>query len=545
MNITTNSSDGLGEFNDGYTYIYTDKDLIASFRGGNPVPADKPTSFEDMTLVTVAKTSSNRGSQANPYVIATTDDWETFAKLVAEDTNKGSGKYFVLAADLDFNPTDTSSSTPVVFRPITEFRGTFYGLGHELKNIRCSEWKYWTGSNWVDISTSHNSNDGFSVFCSAKGGTFADIIVRDYFYTNIPAATKSTVATFGPNVGGLIGTGYGAAISILNCHMIGEIDEWGKSYATGYLGLGGVIGACAKNTTSITYYRCTTNTIIRSGTTTNSSATGSITGGICGEHNGAPANSVFVYDCVVTTEVHINSNHNNSTNRHSIVGFADSSAVIENVVGYGKIETVSATNNSPAVSSGSSAASKNVYLEVKWKAGNSAYLDCYPVSGAGTNINAVKNTASYTGTGGSANVINHSTTSSLVTAAKNAVGNQFNENIWNRDLIDNFGGYTPDNSPVRNYLMAFVSYRNLTNSGNSEESVGIEDGLAYLPGEELESQPGADYLAGKSSNQVFLGWTDDVTGESKPFKNLPSGMFGEVTLYAVWGLSSEHVDKYV
>ena len=68
MTITTNASDGLGEFNDGYNYVYTDKDLIDRYRAG-----DASTPY-DMTIQKVAKTTSNRGTKENPYVIATVAD---------------------------------------------------------------------------------------------------------------------------------------------------------------------------------------------------------------------------------------------------------------------------------------------------------------------------------------------------------------------------------------------------------------------------------------------------------------------------------------
>ena len=67
--ITQNSSDGLGEFNDGYTYVYTDRTKIDKYRAG-----DESTPY-DITTVKVDKTNNARGTQKNPYVISTTSDW--------------------------------------------------------------------------------------------------------------------------------------------------------------------------------------------------------------------------------------------------------------------------------------------------------------------------------------------------------------------------------------------------------------------------------------------------------------------------------------
>ena len=74
LTITTNSSDGFGEFKDGARYVYTDKNLVDKYRAG-----DVNTPY-DVSTHRVAKTSSNRGSQDNPYVIASISDWEAFVQ---------------------------------------------------------------------------------------------------------------------------------------------------------------------------------------------------------------------------------------------------------------------------------------------------------------------------------------------------------------------------------------------------------------------------------------------------------------------------------
>ncbi|MDE6870203.1 MAG: hypothetical protein K2J75_05695, partial [Clostridia bacterium] len=166
-----------------------------------------------------------------------------------------------------------------------------------------------------------------------------------------------------------------------------------------------------------------------------------------------------------------------------------------------------------------------------------------------SNINVVKSTSTYASIAYADSLSNiasepteYPTTDAMLSSAKKFFGDNYSQ-IWDVDKIG--GTYTSDTSPVRNYLVAFVNYRNLIDGGSDEESVGIEDEKLYIPNENLEDQPSADYLAGKSDNQIFLGWTNDITGASKPFKKLPSGMFGHVTLYAVWGLPSEHVEKYI
>ncbi|MDE7191630.1 MAG: trichohyalin-plectin-homology domain domain-containing protein, partial [Clostridia bacterium] len=136
----------------------------------------------------------------------------------------------------------------------------------------------------------------------------------------------------------------------------------------------------------------------------------------------------------------------------------------------------------------------------------------------------------------------------MLTEAKTFFGNNYSQ-IWDTDKIG--GSYDPDNSPVRNYLMAFINFRNLNNGGNSEEKVGLDDGEGYVVGDKLPDKTSdvtafTTYLNTKASaNHVFLGWTDDATGNSEPFTELPSGLYGEVTLYAVWGLPDSYVNANI
>ncbi len=98
IDITTNESDGLKEFGDGYLYVYTDKSLVEKYRAGD---ADTP---YDLTSQKVAKTSSNRGEKENPYVITSVADWEIFVKLCGTNLNNSTGKYLIL--DLSANSAE-------------------------------------------------------------------------------------------------------------------------------------------------------------------------------------------------------------------------------------------------------------------------------------------------------------------------------------------------------------------------------------------------------------------------------------------------------
>ena len=236
MTITQNSSDGLGEFNDGYTYVYTDKTKIDNFRAG--------LINYDITLHSVAKTSTNRGSQDNPYVIATTTDWETFVKFCGVDLTKSTDKYFVLANDLDFDGID--------FHPVSKFGGTFYGMGHKLLNINCSNWQYWNGVAYVTIGTTGQTNSGFGVFCSVTNATITDLINQDYTFADIPNTNVSgTSAYHGPYTGGIVGISYGNSF-ILNCHTSGNVNS--NITTDNYFVTGGIIGAHTPSGSNKTLY---------------------------------------------------------------------------------------------------------------------------------------------------------------------------------------------------------------------------------------------------------------------------------------------------
>ncbi len=174
MTITANASDGLGEFNDGYSYVYTDKDLIDKYRSGD---ANTP---YDISIQKVAKTSSNRGAKENPYVIASVEDWDRFAKNLDDGSipSYGSGKYFVLAKDLDFDGK--------TFHPVRFFNGTFYGMGSALLNINCANWQYWNGSSYVAIGS---TTAGFGVFCVTTGAMITDLIVKNFKYMDMPVTS--------------------------------------------------------------------------------------------------------------------------------------------------------------------------------------------------------------------------------------------------------------------------------------------------------------------------------------------------------------------
>ncbi|MDE6371978.1 MAG: hypothetical protein K2L61_00370, partial [Clostridia bacterium] len=142
----------------------------------------------------------------------------------------------------------------------------------------------------------------------------------------------------------------------------------------------------------------------------------------------------------------------------------------------------------------------------------------------------------------------HSNQELLISKAKSDVGTYLPSQIWDESKIG--GDYTPDNSPVRSYLFAVVNFRNLLASNSDGETVGIVDGKTYVAGDVLPTDDtDADFSnwisANKSSYHIFKGWTDDTTGNSKPFAELPDGIIGSKVLYAVWGLPDSYVNANI
>ena len=265
IDITTNESDGLKEFGDGYLYVYTDKSLVEKYRAGD---ADTP---YDLTSQKVAKTSSNRGEKENPYVITSVADWEIFVKLCGTNLNNSTGKYFVLANDLDFSGVD--------FRPVGKFGGTFYGMGHKLVNINCSNWQYFNGTSYVAIGTSGQTNSGFGIFGSVLNATITDLINENFEFSNIPQTSANGVSTsgsYGPHIGAIAGISIGNN-TFLNCHTSGKVSS--KAYTTS-VQEGGIVGThkANANNKTIYVYRCSSNftTSLIGGTTTSGMMIGGI-----------------------------------------------------------------------------------------------------------------------------------------------------------------------------------------------------------------------------------------------------------------------------
>ncbi|MCX4363880.1 MAG: hypothetical protein OSJ74_10965, partial [Clostridia bacterium] len=321
LDVTYPTSGELGQFTNGYSYVFTDKDKVDDFRAGN-------IDF-DMTTIKV-DTTQPHGSQENPYVIASVEDWEIFVKLLGSNLSNSAGKYYVLASDLDF-----SGKT---FRPVARFGGTFYGLGHKLHNIECSDWQYWTGSAYLPIGTSGQTNSGFGVFCSATNATITDLINEKFYFSGIPQTQAGGVQNDrGPYMGGILGVSFGNNF-ILNCHTSGE-----NNASTAYsiqCASGGIVGehTASGNDKNITIYRCSSEFSI---TVSSSGGKSIFAAGILAQSLSA----ITILDCAATVNAIGNPQARSVLFFSAIFGWSETTDDIfriENV--FGTIEVVNNGN---------------------------------------------------------------------------------------------------------------------------------------------------------------------------------------------------------
>ncbi len=516
-----------GQLKSGTQYIFTDRSKVDSFRAGT-ITDD----LGDLTKIEV-DSSQPHGSQKNPYVIATVDDWTVFTQKIAVDSTHGSGKYYVLTNDLDF--------AGKTFYPATYFKGTFYGAGRALKNITCDNWLYWNGSQYVNIG--NTTNAGFGVFCKAEDATITDLIVSNINNLNVPNLAAPDVAQHGPMPSGLIGMGYGT-VNVLNTHVEGQISS-NITYSNHTRGAG--ILAMQRGNAFI--YRCSAEM-----TMSYSSAMSILFGGIIGQINASTSNKGYVLDCAANIVASGSGSYN-----HTAIAIATASSsplAIENMIGSAYVTTTSLNANGGGLGASRNDFSvKNMYVDSMIGSDQSNLQSLTAIGGAGTyqsgvstlsNIHQVKSTAQYaTMLSGAKDIIalvpservEHPSLESLNAAAKAEVGNHFSDKIWDADKIG--GSYDPDNTPVRNYLITKVSFKNLL-SGDNEEGIGLS-AADYRKGDTLPT-PEASHI---KTNHVFKGWTDDKSGESKPYTTLPGHLYGNETLYAVWGLPESYIQANI
>lgn len=164
-----------------------------------------------LTASTAWATITGTGTQADPYVLSTVDDWNTFASNVNNNTKDYSGEYVKLSDSWDNNGNPVT--TWVGYNYVGTYRffkGTFDGNGKTL---------------WVNLSSSESY---CAPFKCVDGATFKALHV---------AGTITSSYRF---AAGLIGYSNGN-VSIQNCRSSVAIQSSNNSYTQ----MGGFIGSAS------------------------------------------------------------------------------------------------------------------------------------------------------------------------------------------------------------------------------------------------------------------------------------------------------------
>ncbi|MDE7216091.1 MAG: hypothetical protein K2O08_04725, partial [Clostridia bacterium] len=511
----------------GSTYKYTDYRKVEQTHSG-AITDDTTTVYVDLT--------QPHGSQENPYVIDSIARWNAFAADMGDTTSgikdNGNDQYFVLTKDLDFDG--------VTFNAVPLFCGTFYGLGHTLSNITCNA-----------------NRNHFGVFKTTnRSAVFADLNVVDYSYSNAAMAGAIVGISY-------ITSGLKSENKFLNCHTKGEVIRHSNGLD---LKVGGIIGHADNSTVSseLLFYRCSAqlNGVCDEPNLPYEATYGPFTGQILNKMR------TTILDCY--GEVNVNIVSINKIGYYvGILPYVNTLSEpirIENCVGSIRVDgnanvasglikgansVIGMTNNTSAVKA-PSVNIKNVYVKGEAEQNGTVYT-LYPHTTSSTvntyfgNPTFTATNVNYAGSGsnmfplnsGSISTTKLNNASTKVASVDQLWANSKAETAFLNDIWTNksaIGGtYTVETSPVRNVSFdtddISAKFRHLTKtaSGYSEDGVGVSDITCnYADGTALPTASGAD------SNHKFVGWTTDKSGESGSFTAMPSNMYGDITLYAVW-----------
>ena len=162
------------------------------------------------------------GTENNPYLISSTDDWLLFGELINRDTDY-SGEFVKLAEDI-------SVTTWVGTREGRPFSGTFDGGRHTL-TVNISQTERGTGVNQQGVAPFH-----FIKNATIKNLTVDGDITSDTYHTSglvgfangtnlIEGCTVKAKLHVGQDyVGGIVGHGLNSATTIRGCVFAGTIE---------------------------------------------------------------------------------------------------------------------------------------------------------------------------------------------------------------------------------------------------------------------------------------------------------------------------------
>ncbi len=172
--------------------------------------------------VTATLDWTGTGSEEDPYVITSCEQLDILAQRVNDGTNNYEDKYFLLDAELNYNPTtdwNSSSSTENNYTPVGNndhsFRGHFNGNGHTISGIRI----------YSDGSGDSDSYKGLFGIIGGSG-TISRVTLSD------------TRITGYKTVGGIVGLSYG---TVEYCHATNTVAVCAvQSSANNHGGIAGI-----------------------------------------------------------------------------------------------------------------------------------------------------------------------------------------------------------------------------------------------------------------------------------------------------------------
>ncbi|MBQ6212794.1 MAG: hypothetical protein IJJ57_07900 [Ruminococcus sp.] len=199
--------------------------VVVSSAGGLPFGGLR---LFDTAVTASAEEFEGDGSESNPYLIKSADDWNT----LASSSMISSGSYFMLTSDISVT-TAIGVNTP--------FTGVFDGDGHTLTVDLNSSSSIAPFAN-TKVATIKN----LKVEGSVKGGIHSAGLVKspqDSSDLNIENVTVNVNVSGSTHLGGIIGHSLNAKVTLDNCIYGGNISATQFS--------GGLIGWCGYTNATI------------------------------------------------------------------------------------------------------------------------------------------------------------------------------------------------------------------------------------------------------------------------------------------------------
>lgn len=196
-------------------------------------------------ITIIADWMQGQGTEENPYLLASIDDWNRLARLI-DKGNTFENKYFKLTADIGSteNPVTTIlgkySSASGAANKI--FAGVFDGNGKTVTVAYNSKTEYTAPFAYVSGATIKNLNLAGSIKSSA--GYMAGLIARvdrsvgnAYTVENcIVSASLTTSYASSSYLGGFISSVYdGTEINLTRCAFTGKLLGSGATYVSGFI----------------------------------------------------------------------------------------------------------------------------------------------------------------------------------------------------------------------------------------------------------------------------------------------------------------------